>query len=91
MKVNLVNQGAYEAMRVDYTYTIGPLDLEDDLAPRGDKYEVVVRFTVLSRSPEEAEDTINNMIQDKKLEWADNDESDPIFEYDVEEVDVAAL
>ena len=64
---------------------------EEDLGARGDVYEVLVRFTVVAPNPEEAEAAINDIIREGKLRLLDEEDRDPIYEYDICDTDISAL
>jgi hypothetical protein len=54
-------------------------------------YEVLVRFTVVAPNPEEAEAAINDIIREGKLRLLDEEDRDPIYEYDICDTDISAL
>ena len=71
---------------------VGPLDhLEEDLEARGDKYEVTVILTVIASSPEKAEQSVSDVIQQGIIYLIDEEDREPIYEYSVENVDPAPL
>ena len=47
-------------------------------------YEIVVRLVVIAESEEEAEDAVNEVIQEGKLKVIDEHNEDTIYEYDIE-------
>jgi len=59
--------------------------------PRGNRYEVVIRFTVEASDPEEAEAAINEIIQEGKLRLIYTEDKDKLHEYDIEEVEPAEI
>jgi len=52
-----------------------------------DKYDTFIRLTIRAKDALEAEYTINDLIEKLKLELDD----DSIVEYDIEEIEPAAL
>ena len=72
-------------------YTFPRSTAEEDSGARGNKFEVVVRFTVLAPDVEEAESAVNDIIMEGKLHLLDTDNRDQIYEYDVEEVEPAPI
>lgn len=65
--------------------------LEEGSGARGERYEVVVRFTVEAPDPEEAETAVKDIIQEGILRLIDEEDREPIHDYDIEDVDIAPL
>ena len=74
---------------------IGPLDhLEEDLGVPGDRgcrYEVVAKFIIEARDPEEAEQFLNDVIQEGQLKLLEDEDREPIYEYNIDDVTPAAI
>jgi len=64
---------------------------EPDSYARGNLYEVVVRFVVAAPNVEEAEAAVNEIIKEGKLKLLDEEDRDPVEEYDIEETCPAAI
>jgi len=76
-------------MKLSYDYIVE--DLEEDSGARGEKFEVRVRFTVEGPTAEDAETNVNDIIQEGILRLLDTEDREPIYDYDIEEVDSVPL
>lgn len=76
-------------MKIRYSYQVE--DLEEDSGARGDRFEVTVRFLVEAPTTEEAEASVNDVIQEGILRLLDKESREPIHDYDIEDISPAPL
>lgn len=56
-----------------------------------DRYKVVVEFIIRATNPDEAEEVMNEMIQQGILRYIDLEEQEPMDEYEVIDIEPAEV
>jgi len=61
------------------------------LAPLTNKYSITIQFTVEAESADDAEEELKNVIQEGIVTVVDNEDKEPILEYDVTDIEPAEV
>lgn len=75
------------------TYSLDNLgeDSEAQDNSRGDRYEVTVTLTIEASNPQEAEESVNEIIMEGKMALMTQQDKDVVEEYDITDIEPADI